>query len=138
MHAQVFLRLPRCVCTSESSALSASWQQENGEPLSSVLSVHRQGPVAPGYRVARGWMDGLASLKCQLGMWAYPDFLFFHLIILPFMLYLEKPVNLLYLYECTGTWFSRSHEVYTNRPITKQFGDEEAKFVCLRTVFPIN
>lgn len=82
-----------CVCE---SALSASWQQANVEPRSSFLSVHRQGPVALGYRVSRGWMDSLASPKCQLGMWAFCILISCSLFlsILPLMLYLEKPVNL--------------------------------------------
>lgn len=45
---------------------SASWQQANGVPLSSALSVHCQGAVAQGYRVARGSTDWIH----QLDMWA--------------------------------------------------------------------
>lgn len=47
----------------ESFALSASGEQTRGEPQTCALSVHCQGPVARGYRVAKGWMDRLASPK---------------------------------------------------------------------------
>ena len=84
MHECFYASACRSACRSERSALTASWQQANGEPLSSVVSAHRQGLVAQGYRVARGWMDRLASPECQLGMCSSSRIFF--LTVLPFPL----------------------------------------------------